>query len=738
MLAWKGRQSMSNTATIPHPFARGDSATPHPARWLNALWIALGGLVLVALIVLGAIRFIVDDRERAVLDWQIRLGIIADSRAAAVDEWLGRHIGAVQDLAENTSLQLYLTQVEASGENLDGAVGGVAELAYLRNVLIATADRAGFVFPTTTGRIAANVETPERGGLLLVDSAQRVVVVTPNAPLRGAPLRDVVAAALADARTVVDIFPSSHGQPMIGIAAPIFAVQGDHSHPIGAIAGVVPADAGFYGLLKQPGDVSASGGTTLVRGSEPGIEFLSPLSDATPPLRRTMAADTPKLAQAFALEHPGSFAADRRDYDGTDVLVTSRPLSAVPWLVVRTVSRAEALNAAEARLRTTLIVSLALAGSALLAAVAVWRHASSRRAAMSAETHRIAAERFHNMSKFMRVVTNSQPTSIVAVDAQTRYTFANGRAADLAGIAAEDMLGKTMASVMGPARAQAFAEINRGIFERFAASDNVEACRETHFHTFPLAGQTERDEEDGVEVLRSEHIPLRGDRDHPPGVLMVIDDLTELTRARRRSERTLNTLIDTLVGVVDQSDPQFAGRSLRVADVARSLALDLAVGDQEVATIDTAARLLNIGRAFVGTASVPVNRLQLGDLEENCRIHRRSADLVRRVPFDGPVVATLEHVDEHWDGSGPLGLAGEAILRSARILAVADAFVALISSYADREGLTLSAAGMALSQAAGSRFDRKLVSALINYLDNRGGDERWTCFRAQPDRGDAA
>ncbi|NJN05814.1 MAG: hypothetical protein HC814_04805 [Rhodobacteraceae bacterium] len=54
----------------------------------------------------------------------------------------------------------------------------------------------------------------------------------------------------------------------------------------------------------------------------------------------------------------------------------------------------------------------------------------------------VTAERYENMTKFMRVVTNGQPTRIFAVDAGDRYTFANNRAADEAGIPAEDMTGQ--------------------------------------------------------------------------------------------------------------------------------------------------------------------------------------------------------------------------------------------------------------------------------------------------------
>jgi len=48
--------------------------------------------------------------------------------------------------------------------------------------------------------------------------------------------------------------------------------------------------------------------------------------------------------------------------------------------------------------------------------VAVWRHGTSVRASEAAESYRVSSERFENIGKFMRVVTNSQRTAIAAVD----------------------------------------------------------------------------------------------------------------------------------------------------------------------------------------------------------------------------------------------------------------------------------------------------------------------------------
>jgi HD-GYP domain-containing protein (c-di-GMP phosphodiesterase class II) len=65
---------------------------------------------------------------------------------------------------------------------------------------------------------------------------------------------------------------------------------------------------------------------------------------------------------------------------------------------------------------------------------------------------------------------------------------------------------------------------------------------------------------------------------------------------------------------------------------------------------------------------------------------------------------------------------------TARVIAVANAFVAMISPRAHRAGIGIDAAVAGLLEQAGKAFDRRVVAALINALENRGGRERWADF----------
>ena len=709
--------------------ANSEEKTP---RRIN--WVAVGiGVVMLAVMVAGvffSFQFVEGERNRNLQVWQNRLGIVADSRAASVNEWVDRNFSTMRELAENASLQLYMTELAQSKGDRSGVTDEPAQATYLRNLLVATAERTGFTPTVEAVEIAANVEKVGVAGLGLTDADGRAIVTTPQMPPITGKVRTAVAKALNGEPTIIDVFIGATNLPTIGFALPIFSVQaeGDGAQGIGVVIGMRTIGKDLFERLIQPGTTSKTSETVLVRTVGGAVEYLSPLADGTPPLKRSTAIDTPNLAAAFALEKPGGFAI-KRDYTGEEVLITSRSLASLPWALMRKVERAEALSGTETRLQTILVVFILIIIGTIVTIIAVWRHGSSIRAAEAAEKSRIAAERFENMSKFMNVVTNSQPTKIVAVSGDTKFTFANEPAAEGTGISPGDMMGKTMASVIGPVQAQTYANINQEILARFAESDDVIKEREAHFHTF---GDDEDDE--GFQVIRSNHVPLRGDRDFPPAILMVLDDITELTQERRRNERVLRQLINTLVGVADGRDPFSASHSMRVSEVAACIAKEMGLPEKDIKTVDIAGNLVNVSKTVISRELLTKTEdLTSEEREQLDKIYLQSADLQDGVEFEGQVGESIRQMSEFWDGSGPLGLSGDGILITARVLSVANAFVAMISPRAYRSALTFDQVTDILLEQSKSRYDLKPVSALVSFLENRSGIDKWANFREGPE-----
>jgi hypothetical protein len=145
----------------------GDVQQVKIKRGVNKV-VLVAGILLLAVAaggVFAVFEFIKGERQRDFQSWQVRLGIVADSRAEAVEEWIDDEFAVMRELAENASLQLYMTEL-ALFEGDRSLIDDEPEQAtYLRNLLIATADRSGYAAPVSAGDISANVEKTGVAGL---------------------------------------------------------------------------------------------------------------------------------------------------------------------------------------------------------------------------------------------------------------------------------------------------------------------------------------------------------------------------------------------------------------------------------------------------------------------------------------------------------------------------------------------------------------------------------------------
>ncbi len=182
---------------------------------INSMVVTIAVLLItvIVLAVIVAHRFVEDERQRSTQAWQTRLGIVADSRAAAANEWFDRNFSTLRDLAENASLQLYLTELlEADGDRAS-ITDEPAQSSYLRNLLVATANQNGFVPPPSSGDVAANIEKVGVAGLGLVDAAGQPIIATPGMPPISDRVRRAVATAMSGTPAIIDMYIGASGLP---------------------------------------------------------------------------------------------------------------------------------------------------------------------------------------------------------------------------------------------------------------------------------------------------------------------------------------------------------------------------------------------------------------------------------------------------------------------------------------------------------------------------------------------
>jgi putative nucleotidyltransferase with HDIG domain len=193
----------------------------------------------------------------------------------------------------------------------------------------------------------------------------------------------------------------------------------------------------------------------------------------------------------------------------------------------------------------------------------------------------------------------------------------------------------------------------------------------------------------------------------------------DLARERARVEGLAVATLEALVKVSEAQDPWFAGHSLRVAQLAASIAAESGRTDEEVEQVRQAGRLHDIGMICVPS----------GLQSREGSLTPQEFELIRRHPIVGAQILAplpyLAHVasfvrghHERWDGKGyPDGLAGDSIPWGARLLGAAEIYDALTTARPYREQLTPELAVDRMRELTGAVLAPQVLRALSAVVD---------------------
>lgn len=681
-------------------------------RSTRPIWAGIAALLII--LVAGALlinAYIHKERQRDLEDWSVRLGLVAETRVEAIEAWLQHQQASLQELADNASLQLYLWQLSQRDEAEPAAEP--AQLTFLRNLVLASAERYGFTDSQQQPAIPANLPQRHASGLALLDLEQRPVVSTSGMPELGTAFRNAIDRALDTGNpSYSQLVLDSHDRVLLGIAVPVpmvLGAQGNGTYS-GVILAVQSAHRKLYPLLKSGAPLTASDQSLLVQLEDKQVVYLAPTRDGGVPTRKSLPLDRERLAAAAAVARPGGFG-QFRNYAGEDVLATSRALRSVPWVLLQQVDANLAMQESN-RHRRFLITSFSLLLFFITATlVAAWRHGSSVRAQHDAAELRARGLELQQQTQLLHAVTDNAEAYVVLLDDQQRVLFANARLASATGAEPKELAGNTLAAVIGPASVEPLADSMEQLHREAAAQ---------HCTRQIVIGGEQK-------TLQCSMVPIDQVGERYNATLLVLQDITELQRAQQQHAKLLRKLIATLMHVVDLHDPHSANHTARMVEVANSIGRELRLEEAERRTLDMAASLANLGKIFVPREVLTKTETLTGAEQELVQRHVQfGAELLEDLEFDGPVLDTIKQKQEHLDGSGyPYHLSGEQILLTARILAVANAFVALVSPRAYRGGLSPEAALDRLLKEAGSKYDRQVLAALFHVAENRSDWSEW-------------
>lgn len=684
--------------------------------YLTALAIVMSAL----LAVLAIVHFANRQYAQAEADWHIRLNLIADSRSSDVEHWVRQHFADLSTLARNASLQLYTTELQMQDQSPEELLETSSQYGYLRHLLALSSERGGFT-PANSAQnsIPANVQPAGGGGIALLDMEGKILVSTTMMPPLEGRIADFIAAAKKGEQTLLDMHSLPNGTGRMGWLVPVYAVQGgtSPSDQAAMLLGIREIGQELFESLRHPGTTESTLAAYLVRRDGGQVVYLSPVANHPAPLSLRLPYAPLQNAASAALANPGSFGI-LPDHSRQPVLFTSRAISGTPWVLVQQISQQEALADAAAMRRQHLILLLVALALIIAAIVAAWRHGTSRKAVALSRQLANTVHELHLREGMLKLVTDAHPGSILLLDRHHRIHFANAIAAQKAGISTQDMQGKDIDSVFGPGKAKPYKDADEKALQTGEAISWISRSMQG----------------DGAEhIFRTTHIPVDSQTTDKAAqkVLAIEEDITSVVQESERKIHTRDHLVEALVHMVDQRDPHAARHSAMVARLARAIAEEMSLEPQLVQTAETAGGLLNIGKMAVPSELLA----KTGSLDESEKalIHAsltRSIDMLQHVEFEGPVLETLRQAFEYYDGSSQ-HLKGDKTLITARIVHAANAFAGMTSPRSYREALSPEKALAILLEQSDKVFDRKVVVALANYIENRNGETALRAIRTQ-------
>jgi len=166
-----------------------------------------------------------------------------------------------------------------------------------------------------------------------------------------------------------------------------------------------------------------------------------------------------------------------------------------------------------------------------------------------------------------------------------------------------------------------------------------------------------------------------------------------------------------MMDIIDGQSSYTTGHTAAVARHAAQIAASAGLSDSEIEDIEYAAWIHNIGLINQSQKLATLPRKLSSDEIKAARNHTVvGAEMIRPIEFLAHLVPAIRYHHNRYDGAGAPGEPrGERLPVAARIIAISDAYQAMLEPRAYRDAFSRDEAILEIDKGAGAQFDPKLV-----------------------------
>lgn len=313
----------------------------------------------------------------------------------------------------------------------------------------------------------------------------------------------------------------------------------------------------------------------------------------------------------------------------------------------------------------------------------------------------------------------------LAMEEVDHFTFPVGVAiCDINGLS---VINSTLGNQAGDQRINSLAGIMRKIFpERTYYVRGIDAhlialCSHSNEEEMAACAEKVKEQFDGsiqyaVGVAADEEQSI---------VAAIIDAATAMkTKKLVDSESLHSDMLTSLIRALEECDSDTEQHVRRTQEMGAELGRRIELSDIQQSKLALLCLLHDIGK--VGVPMEILNKP--GKLtDEEWKIMRSHVEKGYEIAMSNTelrqIAEEIRHHHERWDGNGyPDGLSRESIPVLSRVIAVVDAFDAMINDRPYRKGMPIQKAIEELKSCAGSQFDPYIVSEFIRLVSEKYAD----------------